>query len=178
MNDFETYAKGKIEAFYSKHVAPILHIDANHDFCVLIGAAFGAGGPRLFQTYKSTLRSVTELCTTIGYGREYANQLKDYFLFSDVLHTEVSAAAIISSTKECVEGCGKYTDIVSLHNHQIMPDEVHGSRLVPPPVLMSRVSSAWIREWERSFATVWKARQADLYAQLIEETLRPLEPQT
>jgi len=36
---------------------------------------------------------------------------------------------------------------------------------------MSRVSAAWIAEWERVFDTTWKAKQANLYAQLIEEML-------
>jgi hypothetical protein len=177
MMEFESYAKEKVQDFYSKHVIPALSIDRNCDFSVLIGAAFGATNPRLFQTYKSTLRSATELCMAIGVGGEYANQLKEYFPFSGIRQTEVSAAAIISSVKDCVPGCGKYTDIVSLYNHRIASDEAHGSRLVPPPTLMARVSPLWIQEWERSFSVVWKAKQTDLYSQLIEEAIKPSDSQ-
>ena len=177
MTDFESHVRETLRSFYATHVAPALYVNVDHDFRVLIGAAFGMPNPRMFLSYKSTLRPVTELCTSIGIGCEYANQWKDFFPFSDVRHTELSAAAIVSRVKECVRGCGKYTDIVSLHNHQIIPDETCGSRLIPPNELIHHVPSVWISQWEQSFSTVWKAKQANLYAQLIEDTLKPLTHQ-
>lgn len=120
IKDFEAYARETLEIFYSKHVTPLLAA-GDYDFSTLIGAAFGIGPPRLFQTYASTLKPVMELSTAIGGGAPFAKQFDDYFPFADVRHAEVSAAAIISRTKECVPGCGKHTDIVSLHGPQIAP---------------------------------------------------------
>lgn len=89
-----------------------------------------------------------------------------------VLSPEIAAAAIISRTKDCVEGCGKYTDIVSLHNPQIVPDEIHGSRLEEAASPLTRVSSRRIAEWEESFSGIWRQNQRELYHRLIEEELR------
>ena len=171
MKEFESHAAAKINDFYSRHVFPFSSLDDGYDFSVLIGATFGPQ-TRLYRTYKTTLQTVRELTTSIGFGMEYANEIKDYFPFSDVTHTEISAAAIISKTKDCVSGCGKYTDVVSLHNYQVVPDEVSGSRVAPPVHgLINRVPHQKIAQWEASFQNLWKQRQATLYGELVEEEL-------
>jgi hypothetical protein len=88
-----------------------------------------------------------------------------------VRHAEVAAAAIISNTKDCIEGCGKYTDIVSIQYSVTAPVETHGSRLEAPPSLITRAEPEKIARWERSFSEKWGQRQREFYASLIEDEL-------
>jgi hypothetical protein len=172
MTDFETYAKSKVESFYSTHVRPLLRVDTSCDFSVLIGAYFQRMS-RLYKSYRTSFHSVqTAVVTAIGIGQQFALQTIENFPCLDVEHTEITAAAVISRTKDCVEGCGKYTDVVSLHNARIVPDEAHGSRLEDAAPILTRVSSARIADWERSFSGVWKRRQTKLYYELIEEEFK------
>jgi hypothetical protein len=170
MSEFEKYAAKKIESFYSTHVLPLLTVSQDVDFGVLIGAHFQYM-TRLYKSYRTSFHHVAAAATAIGIGAQFALQTIDRFPFSDVAHTEITAAAVISATKDCIEGCGKYTDIVSIHNPRV-PDEVHSSRLQPPERPITRVASRKIARWEESFSSAWRGQQTALYQQLIEEELK------
>lgn len=169
--EFEAYASKKIEGFYSTHVRPLLKVDPNFDFSVLVGAYFQRV-TRLYKSYRTSFQKVNAATTAIGIGQQFALRNLDDFPFSDVRHTEITAAAVILNTKDCIEGCGKYTDIVSIHNSIIVPDENHGSRLEAPPALWTRVSSKQIGDWEKSISEKWGQKQRNLYVDLIEDELK------
>lgn len=177
MIDFEAYAKRKMEGFYSTHVRPLLKVDRDFDFSVIVGAYFSSM-TRLFKSYRTSFRHVQGVSTAIGIGQQYALRSIDEYPFSDVRRTEITAAAVIATTKDTIEGCGKYTDIVSIHNSVVVPDETHGSRLVAPPALWTRVPSNRVAQWEHSFSSVWGERQRTLYNELIEEELTRSDSQT
>ena len=168
---FEAYAAETLEGFYGNHVRPVLSVDRNFDFSVLIGAYFGYS-TCLLTSYQSTLRHAMPNAA-IGIGESFALRLMDEHGFYDVKHTEVAAASIIATTKDCIEGCGKYTDIVSIHASQIIDGGAgDSSRLQHPNPLWSRVSKQTIAGWERSFGTKWASRQRVLTKELIEEELQ------
>ncbi len=171
MADFEAYAKKKVDSFYAMHVRPLIKADPNFDFCVLIGAYFQSMA-RLYKSYRTSFHQVQAATAAVGIGTQFALRALDEFPIADIAHTEITAAAVISRTKDCIDGCGKYTDIVSVHNVKMVPDEAHGSRLEHPTFPMTRVSSEKIARWEQSFATTWRQKQSALYAELIEEELK------
>ena len=89
----------------------------------------------------------------------------------DIRHTELLAAYVVGVTKERIEGCGKYTAIISLHNPVMQDTPGEPSRMVPPLQLLTHVSQAKIRKWEESFGTRWTVRQGELLDKLVEEEL-------
>jgi len=176
LGDFETYAQKTLESFYGAHVRPLLKADPNADFSVLVGVYFG-WVTRLYKSYKTTLSRVQAATAAIGIGQEYAFRLMDEYPITDAARTELIAAAVVSGTKDCIAGCGKYTDIVTIHNALIVPDDAHGSRLEHPPSLISRPHSDKIARWENVFKTVWTQRQRKLSEELIEEEIRQSDSQ-
>jgi len=92
----------------------------------------------------------------------------------EIKRTEVLAAYVIASTKDRVEGCGKYTTIISLRNASIVDTPGEPSKLVPPGRPMSSVNPDLIERWEESFRTRWASRQATLVRDLVEEELADL----
>jgi hypothetical protein len=178
MPDFKRYAGQTLERFYLKHVRPLVSINESNDFSVLIGAYFGFG-VELLVSHRSTLRRVQAPVTAIGLGAQYALSRIENYPCSDVRHSEVTAASVLHSTKDCIEGCGKYSDIVSIH----LPKFVEGdadtsSRLEHPPQLWTRVPSKRVEQWESKFSNIWRVRQLKLYNDLIEEELKPSDFQT
>ncbi len=173
MHSFEEILADRLEEFYGKHVIPVLASDPNADFRMLIGAYFGFSS-RLYVTYRSTLRVVMPYAA-IGVGGSFASRLMDESpLISSVRETEVMAANVIAVTKDCIEGCGKYTDVVSIHNCSIVegtqPGE--GSHLEHSAIVTTRVSPMKIARWEKSFGSQWANRQRKLTQELICEEIK------
>jgi hypothetical protein len=168
MFEFEQYLEDRVYTFYEKHVRPMLSINAGHDFQVLIGAYFGFQ-TSLFTTYKSTVRRVAPNAA-IGIGSSFAMRIMDeYSGISNLRTTEVLAASVIATTKDCIEGCGKYTDIVSIHNANVVDG---GTRIEHPSRIWHRTPQSKIVRWEQSFGTSWALRQRELMEKLIAEELK------
>src|ERR1035437_8980178 len=55
--DFESYASKKVDAFYSTHVRPLLKVDRDIDFSVLVGAYF-QHVTRLYKSYRTSFQRV------------------------------------------------------------------------------------------------------------------------
>jgi len=177
ISDFESYSSKKVQDFYRAHVQPLLKVEPNCDFSVVVGAYF-QNMTRLYKSYRTSFQRVHALAAAIGIGQQYALQTLEEYPYSDVRHVEITAAAVISSTKDCIEGCGKYTDIVSIRNPIVVPDKDHGSRLEAHPNFLTLVPSKKIALWEKSFSETWRQKQSKLYAELIEEELWLSDPQT
>jgi hypothetical protein len=173
MQSFEKYVATQLETFYGKHVIPLIESVPNADFQMLIGASFGFS-TALFVTYRSTVRRARPNAA-IGIGGSFALRQMDEFPFCcDVRTTEIVAANIVATTKDCIEGCGKYTDIVSIHNCSFIEGKQpgEGSHLEHPQRLVVRVSPLKIAQWERNFGTTWAKRQRILTQELIADELR------
>jgi hypothetical protein len=87
------------------------------------------------------------------------------------VRTEILAAYIVSATKDRVEGRGKFTMIVSLHNPVIVDTPGEPSRLVAPKMPKTHVAGGVIQRWEESFRRKWAPRQASLIDEMLEEEL-------
>jgi hypothetical protein len=171
MPEFETYAEETVKNFYGNHVRPLLKVDPNVDFRVLIGAYFRFS-TCLLMSYKSTIRRVFPTAA-IGIGGSFAMRVMDEHMFRDIRHTEITAASVIAVTKDCIEGCGKYTDIVSIHNPVLVEGiDGAGSQLHHPNPPLSRVRREKIDRWEKSFGSTWSSRQKNLTSELIEKELK------
>jgi len=172
MLEFKKYAAKTLERFYIKHVRPLVTVSEQNDFSVIIGAYFGFG-VELLVSHRSTLRRVQAPVTAIGIGAQYALSRIENYPFSDVRHSEVTAASVLYSTKDCIDGCGKYTDIVSIHPPKITGGERgESSCLEHPSQLWTRVPSETVARWESNFSRAWRESQLKLYSTLIEEELK------
>ena len=108
---FQAHLENEIAAFYGRHVAPILSSNPESDFQMLIGVYFGFASA-LFVTYRSTVRRAMPT-VAIGAATFGMRMLEEMPYVPEVNSLEIIAAHVIATTKDCIEGCGKYTDIVS-----------------------------------------------------------------
>lgn len=109
----------------------------------------------------------------VGIGSSFAmNAMGSLSAGNFVRELEVLAAGIISDTKQCIEGCGKHTDIVSIHKSSMVEaTEETPCHLEHPPQILTRVPSAQIRRWEESFGTKWAPQQQALMQKLVHEEI-------
>jgi len=166
---FQVHLENEISEFYGRHIAPILSSTPEADFQMLIGVYFGFASA-LFKTYRSTVQKVSP-SAAIGASTFGMRLLEEMPLISDVRSTEIIAANVIATTKDCIEGCGKYTDIVSIHNCIIVegtqPGE--GAHLEHSPRVITRVPASKIARWEKNFGSQWAKKQHALLQELINE---------
>jgi len=159
------YFENEIRDFYERHMFPRVNPPA---FQMLIGT-FSRVSTAIFVTYGSTIRRALPYAA-VGAGSNFAmSQIAELNKILDLKHTEVLAAYIIAATKERVEGCGKNTSVVSLHNASVLPGDP--AKLAPPEWPLTVVSPNQIRQWEESFSAKWAPRQMTLIEELIEEEL-------
>jgi hypothetical protein len=167
--DFKKFLADKILTFHRQHIFPLAAAQYPPEIDVLIGVyvelaahIFVSRGSALSQLFPDV---------AVGIGAHFAMGLIDDLSgCRNLKETELLAAYIVSRTKESIEGCGKYTQIVSLHN-AIVEEGESGSRLVPPLVPLTFVSDEQIQKWERSFDRRWAAHSRRLIEDLIQEEL-------
>jgi hypothetical protein len=168
--EFGDFLSDKVHKFYERHLFPLAFAKDPPDMQILVGA-YAQWQTCMFVSHGSTLRRVFPHAA-IGIGSHFASSLIDEIGgIKDVRHTELLAAFVVGVTKERIEGCGKYTAIVSLHNSVVQDIPGEPSRLVPPPNILTHVSGKKIRKWEESFATRWAPRQVGRINELVEEEL-------
>jgi hypothetical protein len=114
----------------------------------------------MFVSHGSTLRRALPHAA-VGAGAHFALSLiDDLGGIYDLRRTELLAAYIVGMTKDRIEGCGKYTAIVSMHNPVLVQDTPgEPSRMIPPKQLLTHVPWKKIRKWEESFGLRWASRQ-------------------
>lgn len=172
--ELEDFLSEKIRTFHEMHLFPLAHTSRPPEIEVLVGA-FCRYQTCMFVSCGSTLRRAFPYAA-VGVGAHFASSIIDnlsgLYGRQDISHTELLAAYVIATTKERIEGCGKYTAIVSLFNYE-MSEAKDGepARLVPPPQLMKYVPSDKIQRWEDSFSKHWAPRQFKLIGELIEKEL-------
>lgn len=169
-NEFREYLAQKVLDFHEKHLFPLAAANNPPEMQILVGA-YVQWCTGIFVSYGSTLRRAFPHAA-IGAGAHFAMSLiDDLGSIQDVRHTELLAAYVVGITKERIEGCGKYTAIVSLHNPVFRDTPGQPSQMFPPPQLLTHVSPAKIRKWEEAFGTRWAPRQMKLVMELVEEEL-------
>ena len=169
-NEFEEFLAKRVLEFHEKHLFPLATANNPPEMQILVGA-YVQWGTGIFVSYGSTLRRAFPHAA-IGAGAHFAMSLiDDLGTIQDVRRTELLAAYVVGITKERIEGCGKYTAIVSLHNPVMRDTPGQPSQLFPPPQLLTHVSPTRIRKWEESFGNRWAHRQMKLIMELVEEEL-------
>jgi hypothetical protein len=168
--EFEESLAKRVLEFHEKHLFPLAAANNPPEMQILVGA-YVQWGTGIFVSYGSTLRRAFPHAA-IGAGAHFAMSIiDDLGMIQDVRHTELLAAYVVGLTKERIEGCGKYTAIVSLHNPIVRDTPGQPSQMFPPPQLLTHVSFAKIRKWEEAFETRWSPRQLKLITELVEEEL-------
>jgi hypothetical protein len=174
--EFESHLKERLEDFYKAHVLSFATVNPDYDFEMIVGVYFGFS-TSIFVTYKSTVRKGFPY-TAVGAGASYAlSMLADVVDYASVSRGELIAAYVISNTKASVPTCGKYTDVVTIHN----PVHVEGSdggpsQLRHPDQIISRIPPQKLRRWEESFGKNWHPQQRSLFEELVTEELARTEP--
>ncbi len=169
-NEFEEYLAKRVLEFHEKHLFPLAAANNPPEMQILVGA-YVQWGTGIFVSYGSTLRRAFPHAA-IGAGAHFAmSVIDDLGAIQDLRHTELLAAYVVGITKERIEGCGKYTAIVSLHNPVVHDTPGQPSQLLPPPQLLTHVPFATIRKWEEAFVGRWAPRQMRLLMELVEEEL-------
>jgi hypothetical protein len=117
------------------------------------------------------------LHATVGCGSIFADILLDrLWRRATTKEIEILAAYVVFMTKESIEGCGKYTQLATLHHSKIIQGE-SGAILMPPEYLISHVPLAILDEWESQFRTNWaKAEQDALWNLIAQSTAQTSEP--
>lgn len=168
--EFEDFLATRVLEFHQKHLFPLASSNNPPEMQILVGA-YVHWGTGIFVSYGSTLRHALPHAA-IGAGAHFAMSLiDDLDAIVDVRRTELLAAYVVGITKERIEGCGKYTAIVSLHNPVMCDTPGQPSQMLPPPNLLTHVPFAKIRKWEESFVGRWAPRQSKLVRELVEEEL-------
>lgn len=169
--EFEEYLSKKILAFHRQHLFPLARITDPPEIQMLVGAHVH-WQTCMFVSNGSTLRRALPYAA-VGVGAHFALSLiSELWTNQSLKETELLAAYVVSSVKENIEGCGKYTAIVSLHDSIVVPGENGGpSHMERPPSLMTHVSAKKIRKWEESFGSRWARRQLEVINELMAEEL-------
>jgi hypothetical protein len=167
---FETFLKDRVHTFYEKHIFPWASSPNPPNIEILVGAYIN-WQTHVFVSHGSTVRHAFPHAA-VGVGAHYAMSIiSELGGISDLRRAEIFAAYVVGMTKERIEGCGKYTDIVSLHNPTIQKVNGGSSQLVKPPSLLTRVPSSTIRKWEESFGTTWSTQQLRLLKELVDKEM-------
>lgn len=168
--EVEDHIAKQLQVFHERHIFPLATASDSPEIQILIGAYVQ------WQTFMlvsdgSTLRKGMPYCA-VGAGAHFALSLiTELWRNQDVAHLEILAAYIVGMTKESIESCGKYTQIVSLHGPIMKDIPGQSSQLFPPPQLLTNVSYRKIRKWEESFGAKWSIQQRELISRLIDEEL-------
>jgi hypothetical protein len=168
--EFKEFLSTEVRAFHEQHIFPLAASNNRPEIEILVGAHC-QWQTCMFASYGSTLRRVFPHAA-IGVGAHFAMSIiDDLGGIKDLRHTELLATYVVAVTKERIEGCGKYTAIVSLHNSVTIDSPGEPSRMVRPPQLITHVRGKQIHKWEESFETKWSSRQTKLLEELVEEEL-------
>lgn len=115
---------GRVAAYYREHVIPFASYPSNErpEFELLLAVTHRGAPPqdrhRVFVTDRTTIRRCSPYAA-IGVGGMFAQMLLKRLYPNVRLDTGAAAALaayIAFQVKESVPGCGKYTEIVALHN--------------------------------------------------------------
>jgi hypothetical protein len=171
INGLEDLFADRVRIFHEQHIFPWAAATKPPEFQMLIGA-YCSGLTRIFVSYGSTLRTAMPHAA-VGAGAHFAmSMLGELDYIPDIRHTEILAAYVVGATKQRIEGCGKHTAIVSLHNSEIVDGaEGEPSRLVPPARPITFVPPSTIQRWEESFGSLWASKQIRLLKDLIDEQI-------
>ena len=174
---FETFLADKLYSFHERHIFPLAAASNPPEIQVLVGAHVH-WQTCMFVSHGSTIRRAFPHAA-VGAGAHFALGIMGDIggVPRDLKHMELTAAYVLALTKESIEGCGKYTAIVSIHNSRVEDTPGEPSRMIRPQHPLTHVSGKKIRRWEESFGARWGPRQTRLINELIEEELEKDAPE-
>jgi len=160
--------------FYSDHITTFAEypFQDRPDLAMLIGL-YANWQTTLLVTDKSTVRRAVPY-QAVGVGQTFAMNLMDnLWRNATIEETEILANYIIFATKESIEGCGKFTSVISLRNPTMVNDpDGLSSKLVPPPLPLTRVRNQdlYLMQ-EKRFRIEWAFKQRELIWEMIREEI-------
>lgn len=105
-----------LEEFYKRHVIPFAQFSSPPELALILAAQKQLGDmfeKKLWITDNNLIRQAMPFVTT-GIGSTYARILLDrLWMRCDVDTAKIIAAYVIYQVKECIDGCGKWTQIIS-----------------------------------------------------------------
>jgi hypothetical protein len=156
-----------VKSFYRDHIIPFAPFpeDERPDVRMLIAAYRGHDAQLLF-TNRSTITQSAQY-KAIGAGSVFAKILLDrLFKSTKAVETQILAAYIVFMAKECVEGCGKFTTVATLHRSTVVQEET-GTRLVAPSPSFSYLPWSVIGQLEDMFRKQWAWAEKEMIWNLI-----------
>jgi hypothetical protein len=163
-----------VREFYREHVIPFAGFpDHDRPDIRMLIAVQRNHQPHLFFTSRSVTCHGLPY-KAVGVGSSFAKILLDgLWKMMSVSEAEVLAAYVVFMAKECVEGCGKFTSIATLHGSQVVQSE-RGATLVPSNPVVTHLSAGVIEDLEKSFRTRWGADELKMVWKGIAREARKL----
>jgi len=144
-----------VKEFYRDHVIPFAGFpeDQRPDVRMFI-AVQRKFQLSLFFTNRSVIGHALPY-KAVGIGCVFAqNLLNRLWEPAATKEIQVLAAYVVFAVKEAVEGCGKLTNIATLHGPKLVQGE-SGAQLVAPSPAVSHMPSNVIEDLEKEFRTEW-----------------------
>jgi hypothetical protein len=153
----------RLKEFYKENVIPFGAFPENDrpsmELLIAVQKVQGA----LYVTDRTTIRSAMPYCA-VGIGRTFAKNILDV-LWRPSPAKQIAALAVyvLGMVKENIEGCGKFSSVMILHDWMMQDNpNAPGSMLVPPPQTATHLSGQEIADLETAFSNEYARAERDL----------------
>jgi hypothetical protein len=158
----------RLKEFYKDHVIPFAAFPDNDRPSMELLIAVQKHQHNLYVTNRTTIRRSSPY-GVVGIGGTFAKNILDsLWRPASTKQIAVLAVYILAMVKENVEGCGKGSSVMILHDWLIQDNpNAPGSMLVPPPQSATHLSGKEIFDLEMAFANDHAKRERDLFWDFI-----------
>jgi 20S proteasome alpha/beta subunit len=158
--------------FYSEHIIPFAAYSSQDRPVVEMLIAYNRNNQRGLLVSEKSVVFQKMPYAAVGCGSIFADILLNrLWQMADIKAVQVLAAYVLFMVKECVEGCGKLTQISALHGSRVVTEGA-SSRLVPAPEAVTSMHWDEINELEKKFRTSWARAECDALWNLIAEEIK------
>jgi hypothetical protein len=158
----------RLKDFYKDHIIPFAAFPENDRPSMDLLIAVQKHQHNLYVTDRTTIRSARPY-GIVGIGRAFAkNMLDSLWRPVSVTQAAVLAVYVLAMVKENVEGCGKFSSVMMLHDWIIQDNpNAPGSILVPPPQPATHMTGQQIFDLEMAFVNDHAKRERELLWEFI-----------
>jgi hypothetical protein len=165
---FESYLRES----YKDHIIPFSSYPQGERPAIeMIIAHNRDGAQRLLISEKSVVLKKHPYAA-IGVGGIFAEiMLNRLWRFAEAKMTQVLAAYVVFMVKETIQGCGKYTQISTLHRPKLQ-----GSEMIAADPVITFLRYEDIERLENQFRTKWQQAEQENFWNLIKQTVEEATP--
>jgi hypothetical protein len=160
-----------IKKFHDDHIIPFAAYPTEDRPAIeLLIAHNRVNNPTLLISEKSAVIHKSPYAA-VGCGSIFAEiLLYRLWRYADTKMTEMLAAYILFMVKESIQGCGKYTQISTLHNAKLVTQD-SGTGMVPADQPITFVRYEEIEKMEMQFRTYWQQAEQENLWNLIKQSI-------